>query len=341
MKEKLSDQRLPRKRFRANIKEDDSKKKPITTEELEKIKKFNAFIDQIIQTIDPFTVDAFDIPVSNISTKPSDLCNNTEYTDLYREYVQEPQKQKKKFAECKKRFDLVMNKEDPEQDILMTQRFNIYNKVIPINNNVQKMLGFLENLNVPDNALERKKVQIQALMFKEKSSDECKSLRPEKKIAAKILEIDPPPSGSLCTQEKLALLRALAKHMGDWEKISKEFKDKPVPGDLLRKIWRCLKVTMKEEVIDIRKKAPQYHYIKWLRAAVRKLEQNNGKKHKQKTFTSINPKPKEHRFDMLSVMAEAENTKCSGIESSTSLNITSSSSFKVYSNSATLKELCN
>jgi hypothetical protein len=129
--------------------------------------------------------------------------------------------------------------------------------------------------------------------------------------------------------------------MGDWEKIGKEFKDKPVPGDLLKKIWRCLKVTMKEEVIDIRKKAPQYHYFKWLRAAVRKFEQNKGKKNKQKTFTSINPKPKEQRFDILSIMAEAENIKCSGIESSTHLNITSSSSFKVYTNSGTLQELCN
>lgn len=286
------------------------------------------------------------MPVSNGASKASELHYEAEYTDLYREYVQEPQKQKKsnsnsEFAECKKRFDLVMNKEDPEQDTLMTQRFDIYNKAIPVNNDVQKMLGFLENLNVPKNAIERKRIQRQALMLKERSSDDSKSIRPEKKIAAKILEIDPPPSGSLCTQEKLALLRALAKHMGDWEKIGKEFKDKPVPGDLLKKIWRCLKVTMKEEVTDIRKKAPQYHYIKWLRAAVRKLEQNNGKKHKQKPFTSINPKPKEHRFDMLSVMAEAENAKCSGIESSTSLNITSSSSFKAYSNSGTLKELCN
>lgn len=234
-----------------------------------------------------------------------------------------------------------MNKEDPEQDSLLAQRFEIYNKAIPVNNDVQNMLEFLRDLPRPKNAVERRNIQKQALELKIKDLAESKSISPDKKIAAKVLEIDPPPSEPLSIQEKLVLLRALAKHMGDWEKIGKEFKDKPVPGDLLKKIWRCLKVTMKEEVIDIRKKAPQYHYFKWLRAAVRKFEQNKGKKNKQKSFTSINPKPKEQRFDILSIMAEAENIKCSGIESSTHLNITSSSSFKVYTNSGTLQELCN
>ena len=147
-----------------------------------------------------------------------------------------------------------------------------------------------------------------------------------------ILEEDTAPGIQLQGNEKLVLIRSIMKYMGDWEKIEKEFKDKPVPIDLLKKIWRCLKITMKEEVAELKKKVPNFNSIKWLRAAVKKLDSSSGKKLKNKVFSSLNFKPREHRIDMLSVMADAEDLKKYGIESSTFLNFNSSSSFKVYGN---------
>ena len=44
---------------------------------------------------------------------------------------------------------------------------------------------------------------------------------------------------------------------------------------------------------------------------------------------------------MLSVMAEAVNLRCNGIQSAISLNITPSCSFKAFSMVGTLQELCN
>ena len=89
---------------------------------------------------------------------------------------------------------------------------------------------------------------------------------------------------------------------------------------------------MKEEVAELKKKVPNFNYIKWLRAAVKKLDSNTGKKIKNKVVSSFNFKPREQRIDILSVMADAEDLQKFGIESSTFLNFNSSSSFKVYGN---------
>lgn len=265
---------------------------------------------------------------------------------MYLEYILEPQKQKKsnpyiEFSECKKRYDLSVNREDPQQNDLLASRFEIYNSNIPVFPATTEIITFLSTVMKSPNDLQRRQVFLKALELKNKPQAEWVSDISLKQITSKIQEIDPPPMSYLSVLEKLILLKAMPKHLGDWEKIAKEYKDKPVPLELLKKIWRCLKVTMKEEVAEIRKKAPQYHYIKWLRAAVRKLEQNSGKKVKNKVVPSINPRPKEQRIDMLTIMAEAENAKCIGIQSNTSLNITSSSSFKAYGNGGTLQELFN
>ena len=296
--------------------------------------------------LDPFTLDSLEITLPQIKYKGSDLPVSPEQKDLYREYLLEPQKQKKsnsyaEFSECKKRFDLTANREDPQQNDLISSRFEIYNSNISIPPATNEMISFLSSVHGGSTAIQRREVFLKALQLKQRPQPDWSSDVSLKQITSKILEIDPPPAATLSTQEKLTMLRALPKHLGDWEKISKEYKDKPVPVDLLKKIWRCLKVTMKEEVMEIKKKNPQYHYLKWIRAAVRKLEQNSAKKSKLKLSVSINPKPKEQRFDMLTIMAEAENAKCIGIESTTSLNITSSSSFKAYGNGGTLQELFN
>lgn len=236
---------------------------------------------------------------------------------------------------------MILNREDPEQDTLLSSRFEIYNSHIPIPALSSEIISFLSSVQLNPSSIERRQVFKEAIRLKSKDSSISNVDCPIKQIITQIFEFDPNPTDLVSTQEKLVLLRALPKHLGEWEKICKEFKDKPVPAELLKKVWRCLKVTMREEVAEIRKKVPQYHYFKWLRAAVRKLETNTGRKTKHKSITSINPRPKEQRMDMLSVMVEAENAKFSGIQSSTSLNINSSSSFKVYETVGTLQELCN
>lgn len=225
---------------------------------------------------------------------------------------------------------MIQNKEDPEQQILLSERFEIYNSIIPIANSTWDKIDFLNNLPQTSIALERKKLLQESQKFLK--SLPFISTQPSKHLTEQILSKDQPLDNTLESSEKLLLFRSISKHLGDWEKIEKEFKEKPVPVEVLKKIWRCLKVTMKEEVAEIKKKAPQFHYIKWLRAAVRKLELSNGKKVKNKQVSSLNLKPREKRLDMLAIMAEAENLKRLGIESSTFLNCTASSSFKVYGN---------
>jgi hypothetical protein len=315
----------------------------VTTEELEKIKKFDVFIEKIIAKIDPFTVDPLPLPFSQPSF-PSPFPQESQ--DLYSEYITDPQKHKKsklypEFSECKKRFDLILNKEDAEQDLQLGSRFEVYSNAVSIPRAISQIVSFLEGVPGCTQAVERKKWLRQAEEIKNDDRGGHQVYINEPKIHAEISSFESPAGVALGVAEKLCLLRSLLKHLGDWDKVGKEFRDKPIPVETLKKIWRALKVTMQEEVSEIRKNAPTYHFVKWLRAAIRKLEINNGKKTKNKTSVSINPKPKEQRFDMLSIMAEVENSKCIGIESTTSLHATATSSFKVYANGGTLQELCN
>ena len=340
MKELQSELKLRKKvsniqRPRQYYKEEDSKKKPVTTEELEKIKRFDKLLDQILAQIDPFNLEGFEIADFKLKDRSNKKAQEIDCQDLFKEFILDPQKQKKSnsysgFFECKKKFDLIQNKEDPEQQILLSERFDLYNSMIPITNSTKDKIEFLRNLPQTSTALDRKKLFQESQKFQK--SLPFPSIQPSKHLTEQIFSKDQPPDNTLDSSEKLLLLRSISKHLGDWEKIEKEFKEKPVPVELLKKIWRCLKVTMKEEVAEIKKKAPQFHYIKWLRAAVRKLELGNGKKVKNKQVSSLNMKPREQRLDMLAVMAETENSKSFGIESSTFLNCTASSSFKVYEN---------
>ena len=190
-----------------------------------------------------------------------------EFLEVFHEYITDPQKQKKsslylEFLECKKRYDLISNREDPEQNDLISSRFEIYNSKIPISPVTTEIFSFLGSLPFNASPIQRRQVFQQALILKSKSQEMPCPDTSLRQITSEILEIDPPPLESLNTQEKLILLRAMPKYLGDWEKILREYKDKPISVELLKKIWRCIKVTMKEEVADIRKKTPQYHYFK-------------------------------------------------------------------------------
>jgi hypothetical protein len=339
MKEIQSESKLRKKvslsaRPRSYPKEEDVKKRPVTSEDLEKMKSLDYLLESIILQIDPFTISSSD-QLSISSSLSNYLSPQDPLTqELIKEFILDPQKQKKsnsqsEFSECKKKFDLISNREDPDQNSLSASRFQLYSSSIPLSSSVQEKIDFLKSIPQASSSLSRKQVLRSALNFKSDSG----SLTPttsSKSLIDQVLKEDPSPSLSLSNNEKLVLLRSISKFMCDWEKIEKEFKDKPVSVDQLKKIWRCLKVSMKEEVAELKKKVPNFHYIKWLRAAVKKLDSNHGKKNKNKVVGCSSLKPREQRIDMLSIMAEAEDSKRFGIESSSFLNFTASSSFKAF-----------
>lgn len=344
MKELQSESKLRKKvslasRPRQYNKEEEAKKKPVTCEELEKIQNLDYLLESVLREIDPFAIPTFEAMEGPNSVTPYLILHvpADQYTqELVKEFILDPQKQKNsnfqlEFSECKKRFDLVSNREDPEQDSLTSSRFSLYNSVIPVSPGIHDKVQFLKSTHSFSLAHSRNQVLQSAIRFKPHLGFACASASANS-IVDIILEEDSAPSIELQSNEKLVLLRSIMKYMGDWEKIEKEFKDKPVPSELLKKIWRCLKITMKEEVTELKKKVPNFNYIKWLRAAVKKLDSNTGKKIKNKVVSSFNFKPREQRIDILSVMADAEDLQKFGIESSTFLNFNSSSSFKVYGN---------
>ena len=174
----------------------------------------------IINKIDPFTVDHLDIFSLQVFDSSPEKSVDKECLELFHEYITEPHKQKKsnlytEFSECKKRFDMILNREDPEQNELLSTRFEIYNSNIPIPSVTSEIFSFLGSVQASTSAIERRQVFQQAYKLKKKAQEiYCPdvSLR---QITSKILEIDPPPLGSLNTQEKLILLRAIPKYLGD------------------------------------------------------------------------------------------------------------------------------
>ena len=342
MKEIQSESKLRKKvslasKPRQCSKEEEGKKKPVTCEDLEKMRNLDYLLESMLRQIDPFAIPTFESLAGQSSVTPYLMLlvpQDQSTQELMKEFILDPQKQKKsncqsEFSECKKKFDLVSNREDPEQDSETSSRFELYNSVIPLSSAAHEKIQFLKSIQTVSQAHSRKQVLRSAVHFKSDAGFASPSAS-YKSLVDMILEADPAPNVELQSNEKLVLFRSIMKYMGDWEKIEKEFKEKPVPVDQLKKIWRCLKVSMKEEVGELKKKVPNFHYIKWLRAAVKKLDSSIGKKCKNKVVNSFNFKPREQRIDMLSIMADAEDQKKFGIESSTFLNFTASSSFKAY-----------
>lgn len=90
---------------------------------------------------------------------------------------------------------------------------------------------------------------------------------------------------------------------------------------------------MKQEVAVIRQKNPTYHFLKWIRAASRKVENQLGKNNKKKSLHVIDATHRAKRVDILAVMAQADELDAQGMGSSKELEISTSSCFKKFKRS--------
>lgn len=294
----------------------------------------------LIKEVDPFTTEDIEIALSQVAEQTGGKISRRECQELFHEFILEPQKQKKsknhlEFTESKKRFDLVWNLEDTEQNKLTESRFQAYNDHLPRNPDTIKILNFLSALhsNPPRSRHDRREMILKARELAKTPVQQFKpNSRLKQEILPEILNLDPPKEEFIGIQDKLTLLRGIQKHLGDWDKICKEFKDRPLSLDVLKQTWRRLKACMREEVKEIKKKSPQYHYIKWIRAAIKKLENQIGKK--MKTHNSVEPivdaTQRIKRIDILNLMAEADNNAIKGFKDNLSLPFSTSSSFKMF-----------
>mmetsp|Transcript_22068 Transcript_22068/g.21774 ORF Transcript_22068/g.21774 Transcript_22068/m.21774 type:complete len:324 (-) Transcript_22068:33-1004(-) len=297
-------------------------------------------MEVLIKSVDPFTTEDIEIALSQVSEQTGGQISKNECKELFQEFILDPHKHKKKFAESKKRFDLVWNREDIEQEELANSRFQIYNTYTPVSQSTLDILDFLKEVqaNSSLNHFSRREIIKRAQELSKSPMPQFPSYRSvAKQIVPEIVALDPPIDDELGNQDKITLLRAIQKHLGDWDKILKEFKDKPPALSLLKQTWRRLKATMREEVREIQKKWPQYHYIKWIRAAVRKLEQHDGKKLKNRPPPIIDATQSEKRLDILNMMADADENPPKGFQgTSDEISFSRSSSFKKFEKSPCL-----
>lgn len=299
-------------------------------------------MEVLIEGVDPFTTQDIEIALSQVSEQTGGQISKAECRDLFKEFILEPQKSKKsknykEFSESKKRFDLTWNREDIEQEDLIKSRFQIYNSYIPVSTHTTEILQFLSQIkSIPSSShRERRDIIQKARELSQAPVQQFQSLKTlSRQIGADVIKLNSSFETDLADSEKVILLRAIQKHMGDWDKILKEFKEKSPNLVTLKQTWRCLKATMREEVREIKKRWPQYHYIKWLRAAVRKLEQSNGRRLKNKPPPIIDATQSEKRIDILDMMADADKNYPKCFQDNSGLLISTSSSFKKFDKSS-------
>lgn len=87
---------------------------------------------------------------------------------------------------------------------------------------------------------------------------------------------------------------------------------------------------MREEVRVQRVKHPQFDYLRWLRAAIRKLENLIGKRQKVKTPELIDATQAVHRVDNLTILAMVSSPKPFDPVGTSAVIPTCSSQFKTY-----------
>jgi len=297
-----------------------SKKNP---EELQKLKNFYLVLETLTKEADPFTTETLENTLQKVSKWHPDS------QTLFQEFMGEPQKVPKRnsyagFAESKRKFDLLCDKEDTQQTQLASERFRIYHSHLEVAESTWSALNLLGKARIKRTREERRHLILEAMQIpKVQKQTDCNN----SEVLREVLALDPPRE-TLSLAEKLKLLRGVSKHLGDWDKILKEFKNTPKDLEILKHAWRCLKGTMRQEVCSIKQRAPSYHCIKWLRAAVKKLETQLGKR-KVKLPALIDATQPQRRLDILSLMVEAENLK-QGIQGDSNLPFSSTSCFKPF-----------
>ena len=291
------------------------------------MKNLHTLMEALNKTVDPFTTEEIEITLSQVSKLTGGQLSEKDCQDLFHDYILDPNKNKKskdyaEITESKRRYDLVWNKDDCGEDSLASKRFELYNRHIPVSDSTRDILAFLKELHTapPVSIADRKKAILRAKQLAlsdvpapaRLSSEDLDQLT----IDVRDLELrstQPPPESRPLTEqvpptqlsvpEKLCLLKAVQKHCGDWDKICKEFKDVRVSEEYLKHHWRLIKATMREEVRLQRQRTPNFDYLRWLRAAIRKLENIMGKRQKPKSPELIDATQAVHRVDNLTILA--------------------------------------
>jgi hypothetical protein len=103
------------------------------------------------------------------------------------------------------------------------------------------------------------------------------------------------------------MFKALLKFMGDWERISREFKGVHFTPEQLKGAWRKLKLVMREEVRLIKSTSCSFDFVRWLRMAIRKLETQLGSRRQRSQLPLlIDTRKVAGRMDSLSLLVTAE-----------------------------------
>lgn len=234
------------------------------------------------------------------------------------------------FIDCKKRFDLVWNKEDSNEDRLASQRFAVYSQAMP--SKATHLLQFLAEVS-PDS--DRRMVLCQAhklvavdCEFEPKLAEEE---IPEKIAALEPIEAVAVMCKQLTASQKLTLFKALLKFSGDWERISREFKGVNFTPEQLKGAWRRLKLLMREEVRQIKSATSSFDFVRWLRMAIRKLEIQLGSRRQRSQLPQlIDTRKTAKRLDSLSMLATAEESSTQEMKGINEFAQSSSSSFHNY-----------
>jgi hypothetical protein len=118
------------------------------------------------------------------------------------------------------------------------------------------------------------------------------------------------------------MFKALLKFMGDWERISREFKGVHFTPEQLKGAWRKLKLVMREEVRLIKSTSCSFDFVRWLRMAIRKLETQLGSRRQRSQLPLlIDTRKVAGRMDSLSLLVtarKARSKRCKGSTSSPS-----------------------
>lgn len=148
--------------------EDDPRKRQATQDELEKMKSLHTFMEALNRTVDPFTTEEIEIALSQVSGLTGGQLSEKDCQDLFHDYIIDPNKNKSEryaeITESKKRYDLVWNKDDSEENGLASKRFELYNQCIPVSQSTRDILAFLKEVSSrpPSTSAERRRVLLHA-----------------------------------------------------------------------------------------------------------------------------------------------------------------------------------
>jgi hypothetical protein len=340
MNNSLKDPKLPCKvkpiqRLRIATKEDPIKKSQVSLSDFEKLSTLDKTLENLLKTQDPFTLNTSFTFISKDSTEQVHNFKSPDLQSLLQEFVIDPQKHRKsnfylEFHETKQKFDLLCNKEDPLSNEIFIQRLQLYNSSIPIPDSTTRMVTFLKTLPKAQSSSNRQEILKKSRKLSEEDSRPAVFTSSLKKTISRVLVEDSAVDESLTSEDKLKVVKVLAKANGNWEKAMKKVANPNVSLLALQQFWRVFKFVMNEEVKSFSQKFKEFNSFRWIELAKKKLRMKKEKK--QKSLVN-RIRPKEERLDVLSFMANVENEENSGIFSEKFLTVTGTSAFREFARS--------